>query len=60
MTDVLAIVAEYFPGLTDSEKTHLLWERTGFPGFWDIPADGANPEECLRKQLADAASDPSG
>ena len=48
------LVREYFPNATDEECEFILWERTGFPSFWDIPEDGNTPEECLRKQLQEA------
>jgi len=31
----------------------LIWEKTGFPAFWNIPEGGNTPEECFRKQLQD-------
>jgi hypothetical protein len=37
--------------LDDTQADHLLWEYTGFPDFWNIPADGATHEECARTQL---------
>jgi len=45
------VVREYFPGASDDYVDYILWEKTGFPEFWNIPKDGATPEECLRKQL---------
>lgn len=39
--------------LSDDEVDYILWNRTGFPEYWDIPADGKTPEECCRKQLAE-------
>lgn len=45
------LVREYFPGVTDEEVECILWEKTGFPTFWNIPVDGNTPEECCRKQL---------
>ena len=40
-------------GLTigDATADNILWSRTGFPGFWNTPEDGATPQECCRKQL---------
>jgi hypothetical protein len=46
------LVREYFPDATDKLADWILWEKTGFPGFWNIPADGDTPEACCRKQLA--------
>jgi hypothetical protein len=40
--------------LDDASAGHLLWNHTGFPHFWNIPADGATPEECMRKQVREA------
>ena len=47
------LVREYFPEATKDEIDFILWEKTGFPSFWDIGIDGNTPEECLRKQLQD-------
>lgn len=49
---ILDVVREYFPTATDDQALNILWEYTGYPGFWNIPEDGATPEECMRKQLA--------
>lgn len=45
------LVREYFPNTTNEEANDILWERTGFPCFWNIPQDGLTAEECCRKQL---------
>ena len=45
------LVREYFPDATDEQTEFILWEKTGYPGFWNIGVDGNTPEECLRKQL---------
>lgn len=45
------IVREYFPHASEEEVEHIVWGHTGFPAFWNIPTDGATPEECFRKQL---------
>jgi hypothetical protein len=45
------IVLEYFPTADEDEIGYILWNHTGFPSFWRIPENGANPEECLRKAL---------
>ena len=47
------IVREYFPSATDTQVDFILWEKTGFPEFWNIGVEGNTPEECLRKQLQD-------
>lgn len=40
-------------GFTIDDETAgaILWESTGFPGFWNIPKDGSTPQECCRTQL---------
>lgn len=45
------IVNEFFPGISKDEFDHIVYGHTGFPAFWNIPDDGATPEECFRKQL---------
>jgi hypothetical protein len=40
--------------LDDDSAGYLLWNHTGYPEFWNIPADGATPEECMRKQVREA------
>lgn len=50
-TTVMDVVREYFPDISEDEADHIVWGHTGFPGFWNIPTDGATPEECFRKQL---------
>lgn len=52
--NLVDVVREYFPAATDNQAWYVLWECTGYPAFWDIPKSGATPEECLRKQLAEA------
>lgn len=37
--------------INDSLAEFVLWEKTGFPGAWNIPDDGDTPEECLRTQV---------
>ncbi len=49
--DARAIVKEYFPLATNEEIQDILWSRTSFPDFWNIPEDGWTPLQCLRKQL---------
>jgi hypothetical protein len=51
MATYFEVIKEYFPNVTAEEAEHILWEHTGYPGFWAIPSDGNTPEECLRKQL---------
>jgi hypothetical protein len=52
------IAKEYFPDKNDEFLSHVIWEHTGFPEFWNIPEDGNTPEECFRKQLQDFANTP--
>ena len=56
----LEIAKEYFPYETDEILDFIIWEKTGYPSFWNIPGDGATPEECFRKQLRRAALDTDG
>ena len=49
--DARAVVKEYFPLATGEEIQDILWSRTSFPDFWNIPEDGWTPLQCLRKQL---------
>ena len=51
------IAREYFPDADDQTLEFVIWERTGFPGFWRIGIDGDTPEQCFRKQLKEALSD---
>ena len=51
--------ARFGCAMTDAEVEHVLWEHTGWPAFWNIPADGNTPEECLRKQVRGWAVDPA-
>ena len=51
----IEIVKEYFPDADDETASDIAWEQTGFPHFWNIPADGNTPEECFRKQLKEFA-----
>ena len=51
MTTYGDIIREYFPDADAEFCEFVLWEKTGFPSFWNIPEDGATPEECFRKQV---------
>ena len=53
MAIAIEIVKEFFPDELEDVQCHILWEETGYPEFWNIPGDGATPEACLRKQLAE-------
>ena len=48
---VLEIARDYFPDADDEMLEAIIWEETGFPGFWRIPEDGPTPELCFRHQL---------
>ena len=41
------IVREYFPDADNDTINYILWEKTGFPCFWETD----DAEACLRKQL---------
>ena len=43
----LDIVREVFPGVSDDQADALLWNRTGFPGFWETD----DPVKECRDQL---------
>jgi len=45
------IAREYFPDITDEVLSYIIWEKTGYPVFWQLGEDGNTPEECFRKQL---------
>lgn len=46
------IVRDYFPDATDAECDYILWEHTGFPGFFR-----GDPEAELRGQLVAYAAE---
>ena len=41
------VVREYFPDASDENIDSILWEKTGYPCFWETD----DTEACLRKQL---------
>ena len=45
------IVRRYFPTATDDEVHYILWEKTGYPTFWNIGKDGATAAECCATQV---------
>lgn len=51
ITTAIKIAKEYLPDVTDDDLNCIIWGRTGFPSFWDVPKDGNTPEECFRKQF---------
>lgn len=51
MTRALELAREILPSLEESVLGYVLWNETGFPTFWRIPADGDTDEDCLRTQL---------
>ena len=50
-------VKEYFPDASDDFIDYVVWEKTGFPSFWNIPREGNTPEECFRTQLKNFADE---
>jgi hypothetical protein len=48
----LDLARRYFPDLDDRHLDAILWECTGFPGFWHIPRDGRGAAQCLNTQLS--------
>lgn len=50
MPTVLEIAAEFFPDYSAKQLDDVLWERTGFPGFFDT-SNGETPNEIFRRQL---------
>jgi len=57
MTTYGDIIKEYFPDADDEFCEFVLWEKTGYPSFWNIPEDGATPEECFRNQVLEFKSE---
>lgn len=47
MPTIAEIAREYFPEASDLELEGIVWERTGFPCFFE-----GEPELSLRRQLA--------
>ena len=47
MPDYLTLVREYFPDASDDEALDILWNYTGYPGFWT----GKDPDSACRAQL---------
>lgn len=43
------LVREYFPDADDDDVENILWNYTGFPGFWSD--ENLTPEENLRIDL---------
>jgi hypothetical protein len=52
---LIDVIREYIPNVTEMEAEFIVWEKTGYPSFWDIPTDGQTPEECFRKQVQEYA-----
>lgn len=40
------LVRELFPNTSDEEALGILWNYTGYPGFWE-----GDPIDCCREQL---------
>ena len=51
--NAIEIARTIFPDKSDEALEYIIWEHTGFPGFWRIPEDGKTPDECFVKQLND-------
>jgi mannosyltransferase OCH1-like enzyme len=51
--DTYKTVREFFPDANDEFCEFIIWEKTGYPSFWNIPEDGKTPYECFRKQIRD-------
>ena len=49
--NAIDIAKDIFPDATGEFLEFVIWEKTGFPSFWNIPKDGNTPEECFRNQL---------
>lgn len=47
------IVREFFPDSSKEKINFIVYNKTGFPGFWNIPKDGKTVLQCFRKQLRD-------
>lgn len=45
------VVREFYPYAHDGDVGFILWNFTGYPGFWNIPEDGETPIECCRTQV---------
>lgn len=45
------VMAEHNLDCSDSMADSILLEKTGWPCFWNIPADGTTPEECVYNQV---------
>ena len=43
---VRRVAAEFGESPSTTEIAHILWEHTGFPGFWD-----GDPETCCEAQV---------
>jgi hypothetical protein len=50
------LIERYFPGLEDPVASDILWNLTGFPGFYPT----GNPEKDLSDQLARAKENIEG
>lgn len=49
--DAFDIVMQELGPMTLRDAATIAWEFTGYPQWWNIPADGATPQECFRTQL---------
>ena len=46
----LDIVRGVFTDCSENEAEYILWNETGYPGFWNS-ADGQSPLECCHTQV---------
>lgn len=44
----LELVREFFPDISDDDAGDILWNRTGYPCFWE-----GDPVTHFRKQIAE-------
>jgi hypothetical protein len=47
---VCEIAAEFLVCPTKGQADYILWERTGFPGFYS-PEEGETNLDCLKRQI---------
>lgn len=48
----LSVAREYFPDADDAMLDYIIWNRTGFPSFWDTDGGRLTVEQVYRSQLA--------
>ncbi len=50
--DGIALVRRIIPSATEEEAGYILWNETGFPGFYH----GDDPESCFSSQVKEYAN----